>query len=197
MSLNQNSGRSLSILTLVVSLLILPGPWATAWSQQAADPRLSRKSDFLQHIGVQYLGLVSKNPEYEGDSRKHIAFRLYNNSRCIVSVASIEAVRDRRGNRIVRIPNQAEMAIVYLIDDEWGYGDSLLEYELLQGRSLRFSVPLNRLKETSEIAVPVISTGSGVPFSSKDAPHVYFKMSELPKKIRRKLGKKSREATAF
>lgn len=190
MSLNQESKRGLSILTLVLSLLISLVSLGDARAQrQAGDPPLCLTSDFPLQIIVQYLGLVWREPEREGDSRQHITFRLFNKSRCIVSIASIERIRNRRGNPIVRIPNEAKVDIVYLIDDEWGYGDSLHEYELSPGHSLRFSIPLNRLKKTSEVAVPVIPTGSAIPFSSNDAPRVYFRTSQLPKEIREKLGK--------
>jgi hypothetical protein len=138
-----------------------------------------------------YLSFLSASQPRNRSSDRALLLRLSNDSRCDVEVATITYYGPRKNKKVYArysVPDGARVKIVYSVDDDWGWGHSLLVLKLSSRRSLAFSIPFDELQHAWRITVPINFLGSKgsrkaenyIPFTSTDIPSVSFNLDELP-----------------
>lgn len=108
-------------------------------------------------------------------------FRFANNSTCDAYIPTLNpyrsGIRTRTPVRTTRDRERVE--IVYVLDEQWGWGHAFGAFIVKSGRSILFALPRDELAGRSTLWVPV-AFDLDTPFTSLDISRVCFRLSQLP-----------------
>jgi hypothetical protein len=144
------------ILIFAMSLVLLH----SRPHQPISEAKCKAADESRSSVRISYVRMSKSNRLAESKREGTIHLRLTNRSGCDVYVSTIRRYglptrAPRQKNEIFSPQDGQEVEIVYLINNSWGWGDSLKSLRLKRGRSLVFSVPISKLRGAARVEVPM------------------------------------------
>ena len=124
-------------------------------------------------------------------SQTALWFRFTNNSACDVYLATLEPYGSGTNRGLpIRTPRDRErIPVVYVIDNDWGWGHSFGAFNIKSGRSILVAIPRDELLGGSTLWIPV-AFDLETPFTSLDISRACFELDQLPRSVVKQLAAK-------
>jgi hypothetical protein len=148
------------MLVLILIFAISP-VWGNGTLNQTISGAKCKVTDKSKSsVRISYAGMTKSDRLAKSEREPKIHLRLTNRSRCDVYVSTVRhygspSRATSKKNEIFFPQDGEEVEIAYVIDNSWGWGDSLKSLRLKRGRSLIFSVPISKLRNAARVEVPV------------------------------------------
>lgn len=129
-------------------------------NQATSGAKCKVTDESTSSVRISYAGMTKSGRLAKSGREPKVRIRLTNRSRCDVYVSTVRRygllTRATSKKTVIFSPGDGEeVEIVYVIDDSWGWGDSLKSVRIKRGRSLIFSVPISKLRNATKIEIPV------------------------------------------
>jgi hypothetical protein len=127
--------------------------------QSATEAKCKATDESKSSVHLSYVRMSKTNQLSQSKREETIQLRLSNRSSCDVYLSTVQRYdlptrKTSKKNEIFSPQDGQQVEIVYIIDNSWGWGDSLKSLRLKRGRSLIFSVPISKLKNAARVEVP-------------------------------------------
>lgn len=177
--LRANFRKLFPALVVVINITTAMAQCRRAIPAECAQINKSKAQVYLSYIRVEKV-----DSKALGKSHQRLWLRLTNNTKCDLYVGTVpsNSSKSAKGNHIPSVRDGSVIEVIYLVDGKWGWGDALKSLILHSKSSLVFSIPLDKLKDASNIIVP-INFEPLSSFSSTDVSQACFSLGQLPKNV--------------